>query len=149
MLSLIKNIIDEDKEKLLSELNEKKDLITGLEIWNEREKQYYFIKLEWPIFVLYRKEEKYKIKTDSLTNLFKKIIDICYPFNEFRLNVRNVIYPNPKYNDRNCHKIREPLKFTYWFFANKMIKNKYFAVTKFTYRKITPNSLLSLCNKLI
>jgi len=45
MISLIQHIIEEDKEKLLEELNEKKDLITGLEIWNERETQYYFINL--------------------------------------------------------------------------------------------------------
>ena len=148
MISLIQHIIEEDKEKLLEELNEKKDLITGLEIWNEREKQYYFIKLDWPRFVLYRKE-KCEIETDSLNNLFKKIVCLCYPFNEFKLIVRNIIYPHPKYDDRKCHKSRELLKFTDWFFANKMIQDKHFAVTKFTYRKITPTSLLSLCYKSI
>jgi hypothetical protein len=133
-----------------------KDQITSLEIL-DISGNYHIIDWEYPRGAIYKikykmdhYEKKHTLKIfRNLMVGFESIIKNHFPFTEFNLNIRNKISEPDKVFNR-CKIIpfdKSPIDFIGWNIIGSPIQNKYFAITKFKYRRKTPNTLSSLCNR--
>ena len=74
-------------------------------VWNPLEQRQYILKYEYKKFVLETKnaneDEEYSfIYSGPNSELFEDIVNACYPFQDFAIDVRRKILPHPKYSDR-------------------------------------------------
>ena len=128
-------------KNLLDALKLYNNLITRMEVWNGSKGEYCIIKYNWPRssseFIFYTKSlgnNQIVLKEQGTnSNLFRKLLDYCYEFKTFDLEVRNEILPHPKYTDRKISGQAPRLIIKGWRITGHPIRNKHFAVTKFTY----------------
>lgn len=128
------------KEKLINNLKENSDIITGMTIWNPTEQRQYILKYEYKKFVLETKnaneDKEYSfINSGPNSALFEDIVNACYPFQDFAIDVRREILPHPKYSDREILGNRKPIEITGWDIINE-VNDQYYGVTRLVFKKI-------------
>jgi hypothetical protein len=126
-----------------------KDEITTLEILDISGNYYHIIDIDYP-----RITYKYgtKIKTskyfNNLMTGIEWIIKNNFPFTEFNINIRNKISKPDRLNRSSLiHFDKSPINFIDWNIIGSSMPNKYFATTKFKYRRKAPNALSVLSYK--
>ena len=104
-LSLYLFPFEDVKRNLIHNLKKKSDIITGMTVWNPLEQIQYILKYNYKKYVLETKnaneDEEYSfINSGQNSELFEDIVNACYPFQDFAIDVRRKILPHPKYSDR-------------------------------------------------
>lgn len=130
-----------------------KDEITTLEILDISGNYYHIIDIDYPK-IIYKCNDKYgtKINTskyfNNLMTGFEWIIKNNFPFTEFNLNIRNKISKPDRLNRSSIiHFDKSPINFIDWNIIGSPMPNKYFAITKFKYRRKTSHALSVLSYK--
>lgn len=129
---------------LLSDLIKYKDIISEIQVWNEKEKKYYILKYDCcnNSYILVAENELKMIPNNEILSknqekLYDKIFEICGIPKKFNLILQDFIVPHPKYSDRNIiQRRKEPVIINGWESLEQPEPSKYYAISKFIYTKV-------------
>jgi len=133
------------QKTLLDNLKMYDKLITKMLVWNESKEEYCVIKYDWPKsplgYVFYTQTclgsaEKVFKEQGTYNYIFEKLLEYCDILDTFDIEVRNEILPHPTYSYRNITGDSHILNIDGWKIIAGPIRNKHFAVSKFTYTKL-------------
>tara|TARA_Y200000002_G_scaffold369321_1_gene363320 strand:- start:84 stop:566 length:483 start_codon:yes stop_codon:yes gene_type:complete len=133
---------NDEYDKLLEQLISHSEIIEGIQIWCEENNTYYYMYYDWPRYpyeyVLKKSQNSMDKKGDFMktaknSELIKEIFKKCSSFNKFTITVKDNIVES---ENRKCCYSRQPIEFKGWKFNFPSIKNRYFAVSDFTYEKL-------------
>ena len=126
---------------LLRDLRNYSGLIIGMEVPCGCGLAAYIIKYDWTRYsqgyVLYSLGEKENIICSGSNKfLFEKLLEEVGELSKFNIIVRNKILPHPKYSDRKISGDAPILEIDNYMVTEGAIRDRHFAVSKFTYSKI-------------